>query len=88
MVRAAPGTEAACQTLVANLGREVVPWLLSIEVDGQPMYWTGRKGRHGGPQRTLWKGDAKLFTTPRAAYECADTHAELKDSDQWKVIQR
>lgn len=64
-----------------------MPWLLAIEVDGQPMYWTGRIKR-GGPQRTLWKSDAKSFTTPRAAYECADTHVELKDSDQWKAVRR
>ncbi len=65
-----------------------MPWLLSIEVDGQQMYWTGRQGKRGGPQRTLWKADAKHFSSPRCAYETADTHEGLKGSEDWKVVKR
>lgn len=65
-----------------------MPWLLAIEVDGQTEYWTGKEGRNGGPQRSPWKSDAYHFSTPRAAYEAADTHRFLKDSDEWKVVPR
>lgn len=64
-----------------------MPWLLAIQADGVTQYWTGRIKR-GGPQRTLWKSDAKHFTSPRCAYETADTHEELKGSEDWKVVKR
>lgn len=65
-----------------------MPWLLATVVDGTPMYWTGRKGKNGGPQRTLWKGDAKVFSTARGAYETADTHEGLRNSEEWKAVRR
>lgn len=63
-------------------------WLLAIEADGVRQYWTGKQGKNGGPQRTLWKSDAYHFRTAEAARECAGTHKGLRDSDQWKVVQR
>jgi hypothetical protein len=65
-----------------------VAWLLATDAEGPRQYWTGREGPNGGPQRTLWKGDAFHFTTPRAAYESAETHECLRRSEEWKAVRR
>lgn len=49
-------------------------------------YWTGEQGENGVPSRSPFRSDAFHFTTPGAAYECAQTHWQLKDSDQWRVV--
>lgn len=67
-------------------------WVLALEVDrtasGEPIieYWTGRQGSHGGPSRSPFKADAMRFHDARSAYECADTHRELRASEDWRVI--
>lgn len=49
-------------------------------------YWTGEQGERGGPSCTLFRADAYKFSTARAAYECAGTHWQLRDSDDWRPI--
>lgn len=49
-------------------------------------FWTGDTGENGGPSRSPFRSDAFHFTTPGAAYECAATHRDLKDSDLWRVV--
>ena len=45
-------------------------------------YWTGE----GSPWKSPFRSDAFHFTTPGSAYECAQTHSRLKDSEEWRVI--
>lgn len=65
-----------------------MPWIFAKRVDGHDEYWTGRAGRNGGLSRSLWQQDAAAFMTRDSARECAETHDELRDSDEWRVIQR
>lgn len=65
-----------------------MPWLLALGDGDSREYWTGEQGRNGGPSRTPFKADAFHFTTPRAAYEAAETHECLKHSEEWKAVRR
>jgi hypothetical protein len=65
-----------------------MPWLLAREMDGETVYWTGEVRADLQPVRTLWKGDARHFTTARAAYEAAATHRALAHSNLWKAVLR
>lgn len=74
-------------------GRRMSVWILAKVVgrlpDGEPIheYFTGRHGDGGGPSRSPFKTDAMKFHDARSAYECAQTHKTMRDSDEWKAIE-
>jgi hypothetical protein len=67
-------------------------WVLGKRVGadaaGQPIYeyFTGREGEAGGPSRSPFRSDAYKFYSARAARQCADTHREMRDSEDWVVL--
>jgi hypothetical protein len=65
-----------------------MPWIFAKRVNGHDEYWTGRTGANGGLSRSLWQADAAAFTTIQSADECAATHDELRDSDEWRKVKR
>lgn len=62
-----------------------MPYLVTRSVEGVPVYWTGRTHYSGYPDKTLWKCDAKHFSTQRAAYEAASLYPNLAE---WRVVKR
>lgn len=68
-------------------------WILAKRTgtgaDGEPEYeyFTGEQGARGGPSRSPFRADAFGFHDARSARECADTHGELRDSDEWVVLE-
>jgi len=68
-----------------NLARA---WVIAREISDNGRqwleYWTGGSDKCGW--RSSFRCDAFHFTTPGAAYECAQTHSQLRDSDQWRVV--
>ena len=63
-------------------------WVLIKDLRESCLYWTGRVSPTGQPIVTLWAHEAKQFSSATAAHECADTHRELRDSDEWRAIER
>lgn len=62
--------------------------LVGKDPKGSPIYefFTGEQGRKGGPARSPFRADGYKFYSARSAYQCADTHAEMRNSEQWKVL--
>lgn len=48
---------------------------------GSWVYWTA-----GIPRTSFFITDAYRFTNYKVALECTGTHADLRDSDQWRVL--
>lgn len=76
----------------ARLQRRAV-WVLAKYVGttprGEPIreYFTGNTGRHGGPARSPFRADAFKFYSARSAAECAQTHSDMRDSEEWRVLE-
>lgn len=62
-------------------------YVLARMQDGEWIYWLGRKARSGGVAWTPFVCDAKHFSSARCAYEAADTHPEI-DQTEWRAIRR
>lgn len=45
-------------------------------------YYCSRRREHVTP----WAADADHFHDASAAYECASTHRELRNSEEWRAI--
>jgi hypothetical protein len=70
-------------------GKPVTPYLLArTGRDGRMQYWEGRMWPNGDPCWTHDKHRAYHFSSARAAYEAADTHRALRNSDEWRVVPR
>lgn len=65
-----------------------MPWIFTRKYLGVDEYWTGRTDRDGHPERTLFRHEAKHFSGASAAYQAADTHRDLRNSDSWRVVKR
>lgn len=63
-------------------------WLLATREGEVEIYFVGRKGQRGGLRVTLWRHEAFHFETPAEAYAAANTHPEMKNSEDWKVVPR
>lgn len=63
-------------------------FLLATDKSGERRYWEGRMWPDGSPVWTTHKHEAKHFSSARAAYECADTHKSLRNSEEWKAVPR
>lgn len=67
-------------------------WVLGKRVgmdeEGRPLYeyFTGEQGGRGGPSRSPFRGDGYKFHSARSALECAGTHSEMRDSEDWRVL--
>lgn len=61
-------------------------WVFAIEVDGVPQYWTGCLNEHGKLERSPFRADAYKFRESYAALCCAETHEELRDSTEWRLV--
>lgn len=67
-------------------------WVLGKKVGsdaaGHPIFefFTGGAGRHGGPTRSPFRADGYKFYSARSAYQCADTHEEMRNSEDWMVL--
>jgi hypothetical protein len=57
-----------------------------ITVDGVDEYWTGEQADSGALSRSEFRADARKFASREEALVVADTHAELRDSDQWRLM--
>lgn len=57
--------------------------------DGEVLweYWRGEQGENGGPSRSPFRADAYGFSSGVSARECAGTHRELADSEEWVVLE-
>ncbi|MGH8259686.1 MAG: hypothetical protein ACREUG_08345 [Steroidobacteraceae bacterium] len=57
-------------------------------VAGEPIYeyWSGEQGERGGLSRSVFRADAYKFTSARSALECAGTHPELRNSENWRLL--
>jgi hypothetical protein len=51
-------------------------------------YWRGRMNGFGDPVTSLHVCDAFVFRSHDGALQTAETHAALRDSDQWRVVRR
>lgn len=60
-------------------------WILARQLKGQLVYWLGTVDDRGLPRWTIWRADSKHFTTPRCAYEAAETHPRM-NLDEWRAI--
>ena len=56
--------------------------------DGEPIheYFSTQVGS-SVPRVSPFRADAVKFHDARAAYECAETHPALRDSDEWRVLE-
>jgi hypothetical protein len=67
-------------------------WVLGKRIgtdeEGKPMYeyFTGEQGDRGGPSRSPFRSDGYKFHSARSAIECAGTHGEMQDSEDWRVL--
>lgn len=60
-------------------------YVIYRKVDGQRLYWRGRRTEWDQPAVSAWRGDAYHFATWNEALAAADTHEELRNSDRWYV---
>lgn len=62
-------------------------WVIARPVDdGHIVRWQYWCGNQGGDKRSLYRCDAYHFASASEALLCADTHDELRLSDEWRVI--
>lgn len=68
-------------------------WVLAREVGRDPEtnepiyeYFKGSQGDHGGASRSPFRADGYKFSTAAAARECANTHHDLADSPDWRIL--
>ena len=59
--------------------------VFAITVEGVVEYWTGDQAESGALSRSPFRADARKFSSREEALVVADTHAELRDSDQWRL---
>ncbi len=62
-----------------------VTYVLAREFDGETVYWRGIVDDRGTPRWTLWRHEARHFSSPRCAYEAAATHPKM-NPDEWRAI--
>jgi hypothetical protein len=76
-------TVALARRTVWVLGKKV-----GMDQHGEPIYefFTGAQGRSRGPSRSPFRADGYKFHSARSAYECADTHEEIRNSSSWVVL--
>lgn len=60
-------------------------YVLAREIDGADVYFV-RANAHGRARWSPFWSEAAHFSTARAAYECAQTHRGLCNSDEWRVV--
>jgi len=63
-------------------------WIFARGLNGSREYWTGRVTDYGLPIRCEHISDAYVFESHESAMRCAETHRALRNSDEWKVVQR
>lgn len=61
-------------------------FVFAITVGWIRYYWTGQYDREGKLERSTHRADAYKFSNSHAALLCADTHDELRDSTEWKLV--
>ncbi len=60
-------------------------YVLSRKQDGEDIYFIA-PNQYGRVRWSPFWSEAAHFSTARSAYECAQTHKGLKDSDEWRVV--
>lgn len=60
-------------------------YVLAKTDGGGEVYFKGGR-RHGGVECVAFWSDAARFHDPTAALECANTHPELRNSAEWRVV--
>lgn len=56
--------------------------------DGALQFWEGRMWPDGSPVWTPFRHRAFHFCCAGAAYDAANTHKALRNSDEWKAVPR
>jgi hypothetical protein len=61
-------------------------WVLSrADREGSDVFFIGTD-KYGRVRWSVFWSEAARFGTARAAYECAGTHPDLRNSDDWRVV--
>lgn len=61
-------------------------FVFCIMANWMRLYWTGRQDRDGKLERSAHRADAFKFPDSTTALTVAETHAELRDSEQWMLV--
>lgn len=59
--------------------------VLAKNVDGEDVYFV-RTNSYGRVRWSPFWSEAAHFSSARSAYECAQTHRGLRDSEEWRVV--
>jgi len=62
-----------------------VIYVLAKKIDGEDVYFI-RPNVYGRVRWTPFWSEAAHFSSARSAYECAQTHKGLRDSDEWRAL--
>jgi hypothetical protein len=64
------------------------PTIFKRRRNGVDEFWRGRASETGRLLASVHRCDAFVFKTRDAALQCAETHDELRNSEEWKVAPR
>ena len=63
-------------------------WIFKRSRECVDEFWTGEVDRDGELVTSMHRCDAFHFRTPGVALLVAETHAGLRESDEWRVVRR